>query len=179
MKSHILYFLVLLLVALSAPLVTQSQAQKADPALLAEINKIRAIDNHTHVPKVVGPGEKDDDYDALPCSGYVEPGADPAMARADNPKYLEAWKDLYGYKYSDAAPEHVRELIAARQKVIAEQGDHFPLWALDKLGIEYMMANRIAMGRGLDPSRFLWVPYDDALMLPFDSRNLADTPDRK
>src|SRR5690349_5291840 len=62
---------------------------------------------------------------------------------------------------------------------MAEQGDHFPVWALDKLGIEYMMANRVAMGRGLDPARFLWVPFDDALMIPFDARNLADTPDRK
>ncbi len=38
-----------------------------DPQILAEVNRIPAVDNHTHVMKVVGPGEKDDDFDALPC----------------------------------------------------------------------------------------------------------------
>src|SRR5437773_1872471 len=47
-------------------LIRVAGAQNSDPQLLAEINKIKAIDNHTHPPKVVGPGEKDDDFDALP-----------------------------------------------------------------------------------------------------------------
>src|SRR6266404_7168674 len=178
MKSHILYFLVLLLVALSAPLVTQSQAQKADPALLAEINKIRAVDNHTHVPKVVGPGEKDDDFDALPCDP-LEPTETPLMARPENPKFLEAWQKLYGYKYSDIDPEHVHELVAMKQKVQKEQEDNYPAWVIDKLGIEYMLANRMAMGRGLNPPRFIWVPFDDALMVALNNHAMADTPDRK
>src|SRR5262249_34695079 len=36
-----------------------------------------------------------------------------------------------------------------------------------------------AMGRGLVPSRFLWVPFDDALMYPVDTQSMTDTPDRK
>jgi len=48
-------------------LLSASHAQSADPQLLAEIQKIKAIDNHSHPPKVVAPGEKDDDFDALPC----------------------------------------------------------------------------------------------------------------
>ncbi|HEV2962809.1 MAG TPA: hypothetical protein VG649_13350, partial [Candidatus Angelobacter sp.] len=44
-----------------------ARAQSPDPQLLAEINKIKAIDNHSHPPKLVSPGEKDDDFDALPC----------------------------------------------------------------------------------------------------------------
>jgi hypothetical protein len=150
-----------------------------DPYLMAEINKIKTVDNHTHVPKVVASGEKDDDYDALPCSGYLETNDDPAMARPDNPLFLEAWQKLYGYKYNDKAPEHVRELLATKQRVMQEQGDHFPTWVLDQLGTEYMLANRVAMGRGLDPSRFLWVPFDDALMYPLNTQSMADTPDRK
>jgi hypothetical protein len=50
---------------------------------------------------------------------------------------------------------------------------------LDKLNIQYMLANRVAMGRGLNPHRFLWVPFDDALMLPLDNTPVADNPDRK
>lgn len=154
-------------------------AQPPDPELLAAIRAIPAIDNHTHVPAVTAPDQpKDTDYDALPCSGYVAPSPDPFLTRPDNPKYLEAWQQLYGYPYQDATPAHVQELIAARDRIRAEQGDNFPAWVLDRLHIEAMLANRIAMGRGLPASRFPWVSYVDALMTPFDAASLADTPDR-
>jgi len=171
---------ILLLLPLAALLANYSAAQGAsDPALLAEINKIKAVDNHTHVPKVLGPGEKDDDYDALPCSGYLEPSADPGMARPENPLFLAAWQKIYGYKYDDRSPEHIRELLAIKQEVANREGENFPAWVLDRLGIDYMLANRVAMGRGLNPPRFLWVPFDDALMLPLHADSMADTPDRK
>jgi predicted TIM-barrel fold metal-dependent hydrolase len=150
----------------------------ADPSLSAEIDKIKAVDNHTHVSKVVGPGEFDRDFDALPCD-VIEGGADPLAARPENPQFLEAWQMLYGYKHDDRERAHVQELLAAREKVMREQGDNFPSWVLDRLGIEYMLANRVAMGRGLNPPRFLWVPFDDALMSPLDAESVADTPDKK
>ena len=40
-------------------LAVMLRAQTADPQLLAEINKIKAIDNHSHPPKLVAAGEKD------------------------------------------------------------------------------------------------------------------------
>src|SRR6185437_2047528 len=40
-----------------------ARAQAPDPQLLAEIQKIKAIDNHSHPPKLVSPGEKDDEFD--------------------------------------------------------------------------------------------------------------------
>jgi predicted TIM-barrel fold metal-dependent hydrolase len=150
----------------------------ADPSLLAEIDKIKAVDNHTHVVKVVAPMEQDRDFDALPCD-VIEGGADTLAARADNPQFLEAWRTLYGYKYNDRERPHVQELIAAREKVMREQGDNFPSWVLDRLGIEYMFANRVAMGRGLNAPRFRWVPFDDALMSPLPADAVADTPDKK
>jgi predicted TIM-barrel fold metal-dependent hydrolase len=149
-----------------------------DPSLLGEIEKIKAVDNHTHVSKVVSAGEADRDFDALPCD-VIEGGADTLMSRADNPQFLEAWRALYGYKYDDRAPEHVKELIAAREQVIREQGDNFPSWVVDRLGIEYMLANRVAMGRGLNPPRFRWVPFDDALISPLKAASVADNPDKK
>src|SRR6266566_6869496 len=149
-----------------------------DPQILAEVNRIPAVDNHTHVMSVVTPGEKDDDYDALPCDP-LEATDTPFMARPENPKFLEAWQKLYGYKYNDQQPEHVRELIAAKQQIQREQGDNYPAWVLDKLNIQYMLSNRVAMGRGLNPRRFLWVPFDDALMVPLDNSAVADNPDRK
>jgi predicted TIM-barrel fold metal-dependent hydrolase len=149
-----------------------------DPQILVEVNKVRAIDNHTHVPKIVIPGEKDDDFDALPCDP-LEPTEPPLMARPENPKFLEAWRKLYGYRYNDHDPAHVRELLTTKQRIAKEQGDNYPAWVLDQLGIEYMLSNRVAMGRGLQSARFLWVPFDDALMTPLDNSSLADNPDRK
>ncbi len=154
------------------------QAQNPDPQLLAEIQKIKAIDNHSHPPKVVGPGEKDEDFDALPCDP-LEPSVPTTTSRPENPQYIAAWKALYGYKYDDAAPEHLKELLAAKKKIMDEQGDWFPNWVLDQLGIETELANRVAMGRGLQPPRFRWVPFDDALMYPLKNNGLAtESPDR-
>jgi predicted TIM-barrel fold metal-dependent hydrolase len=173
MKTKILLMALLLLLAHWA------LPQTADPQLLSEIKKIKAIDNHSHVPKVVGPGEKDDDFDALPCDP-LEPSDPPTPSRADNPQFLPAWKALYGYQYNDRSPEHVRELMQTKQRVMQQQGDQFPSWVLDRLGIETELANRVAMGRGLQPPRFRWVPYDDALLLPLNNASLAnETPDRK
>jgi predicted TIM-barrel fold metal-dependent hydrolase len=43
-----------------------------------------------------------------------------------------------------------------------------------------MLANRVAMGPGLAPPRFLWVPFEDALMYPLSNTGLAaKNSDRK
>jgi hypothetical protein len=153
--------------------------QTADPQLLAEIDKIKAIDNHSHPPKLVAAGEKDDDFDALPCDP-LEPSDPTTVSRPDNPQYIAAWKALYNYPYNDRAPEHIKELLQTKQKVMQEQGDNFPNWVLDQLGIETELANRVAMGRGLQPPRFRWVAFDDALMFPLKNSALSsETPDRK
>ncbi len=167
----------LILLACSAARTGFSQSVP-DTNLLAVINQIKAVDNHTHVEKVVDSGAKDDDYDALPCD-LLQPSPDAAMGRPDNPLFVEAWQRLYDYKYSDTSAEHVRELLAAKQQIKREQGDRYPAWILDKLGIDYMLANRIAMGRGLESPRFRWVPYDDALLFPLNNQSMIDTPDRK
>lgn len=166
-----------LVVFLFACVLAAAAQYAPDPALLAEIQKIPAIDNHTHVMKVTAPGEKDTEFDALPCE--VEPWDLPVFLRPDRPEVVQAWKALYGYKYDDQSPEHVKELIAAREKVMQQQGDNFPTWVLDRLNTKIMFANRIAMGRGLSAPRFVWVPYDDALLFPLNNASMADTPDRK
>jgi predicted TIM-barrel fold metal-dependent hydrolase len=170
------FFFVAVLSFLFIPIL---QAQTADPQLLAEINKIKAIDNHSHTPKLVSPGEKDDEFDALPCDP-LEPSDPTTISRPENPQYLAAWKALYGYPYNDRSPEHLRVLLDAKKRVRQQQGDNFPNWVLDQLGIQTEFSNRIAMGRGLQPPRFRWVPFDDALLLPLNNSTVAnETPDRK
>jgi uncharacterized protein len=155
-----------------------AKAQAPDPSLMAEIRKIRAIDNHSHPPRAVAGGERDDEFDALPCDP-LEPTAPNTMTRPENPQYLAAWKALWGYSYDDRTDAHVRELLAAKNKIRQEQGDHYSAWVLDHLGIEMEFANRVAMGHGLDPERFRWVPFDDPLLFPLNNSALAaETPDR-
>ncbi len=143
----------------------------ADPAIKAEINRIKAIDNHAHPLRFVGKGEPDDnEYDALTFE-EMEPSTSPLPLKLspDNPEYVAAWHALYGYRYSDMNETHVRELLATKQRMMNERGDNYPAWVLDKLGIETMFANRVAMGRGLTAPRFRWVAFDDALIFPLSN----------
>jgi len=154
-------------------------AQTADPALMAEIHRIKAIDNHSHPPRVVGPGEKDDEFDVLPCYP-LEPTPTNLTLRPENPMYLAAWRALWSYPYQDSSPGHIATVLAQKKRAKEAQGDKYAGWVLDKLGIETELANRVAMGRGLVPPHFRWVPFDDALLFPLNNDALAaETPDRK
>ena len=156
-----------------------AQTTGIDPALMAEIRRIRAIDNHSHPPRLIAQGEKDDEFDALPCDP-LEPTPAGLTTRPENPQYLAAWQELWGYKYADRAPDHVREIVAAKARARAAHGDEYPSWVLDRIGIDVQLSNRIAMGRGLDDAHHRWVPFDDALIFPLDNGALAaQTPDRK
>src|SRR5438270_13848165 len=89
----------------------------ADPALLAQINRIKAIDNHAHPLKYVAPGEKpDDEFDALPLDA-IEAFPSPLRLSPANPEFIRAWHDLYGYTCNDMNPAHVAELMQAKQRV--------------------------------------------------------------
>jgi len=86
-----------------------------------------------------------------------------------NLEFVDAWRDLYGYKHDDMSQAHVRELLETKQRVAREQREKFPSWVLDRLGIETMFANRVAMGRGLVAPRFRWVSFVDALIFPLNN----------
>jgi len=122
----------------------------ADPGLLSEIQRIRAIDNHAHPVRVTPQGEPPDRfYDALPVEN-LEPGSDPLIFR----------------------PGAVTPL-AGKRDAMAQRGVDYPSWVLDQMGVETMLANRVEMGPGMQPPRFRWVPYADALLFPLDNSTLA------
>ena len=151
------------LLALLVALAPFAGAQlQIDPAIAAEIAKIKAIDDHAHP---VLPAAGDNGYDALPVE-HMDPYTEPVRTRAGSPLAAEASRQLFG--------DHTR------QELISQKREGYPNWVLDQLGIETMLANRISMGPGITPPRFLWVPYEDALMYPLDNRNLASAnSDRK
>jgi predicted TIM-barrel fold metal-dependent hydrolase len=150
--------------------VSNTPAQTtADPQLVDAIARIKAIDNHAHPLRYVAPGEKpDDEFDALPLDA-IGPIPLPVRLNPGNLEFVQAWRDLYGYRHDDMSEAHVRELLQTKQRIATEQGDRFPVWALDQLGIETMFANRVAMGRGLGTPRFRWVSFVDALLFPLSN----------
>jgi uncharacterized protein len=162
-------FAILLCLLLTTGSMKVGAQSAVDRDLLAEIFKIKAIDNHAHPLKYVAPGEKpDDEFDALPLDA-IGPIPLPVRLSPTNPEFIRAWHDLYRYSHSDMSEAHVRELMDAKQRVLKERGDSFPAWILDQLNIETMFANRVAMGRGLTAPRFRWVAFDDALIFPLNN----------
>jgi predicted TIM-barrel fold metal-dependent hydrolase len=159
----------LLLLAFSPFAVAQLPV---DPELAAEIAKIKAIDNHAHPVRPVVSTDKDTEYDALPVE-VMDPYTEPVRTREGSPLVIQAWKQLFGYAYDDRTPEHVRELQARKKQLLGEKRDDYANWVLDQLGIETMFANRVAMGHGLAAPRFLWVPFEDALMYPLNNSSLS------
>ena len=151
-----------------------------DPDIVAEVPRIRAIDNHAHPVRFVTAGEQPDrEFDALPVDN-MEPESYALNLRPSAPMLLAAWRMLYGYTQPDLAPEHLRDGQERKRRLIEQHGEQHPAWVLDQMGVEVMLANRVEMGTSIRPPRFLWVPYTDALMFPLDNSALAaKNPDRK
>jgi hypothetical protein len=157
-----------------------SGRQPVDPALAAYIAGIKAVDNHAHpmlpLPANVPP---DTDYDALPLDG-IPPFSLPWRLRPENPEWAAAARALYRVPARDTGKAYLDALGAARERVRAARGDSFPAWVLDQAGIAVMFANRISVAAGLAPPRFRWVPFDDPLLFPLDTRaEAARTPDTR
>jgi predicted TIM-barrel fold metal-dependent hydrolase len=161
-------------------LVLWIPAAAQDGGLLAEIEKIRVIDNHGHPLRVTGPNEKpDDEYDALTFD-EMEAFPAPVRIRPDNPEYLDAWNLLYGFPQRVINESNVKALMDRKRAAMQQHGDNYPAWVLDKLGIETLIANRVAMGRGLTAPRFRWVSMIDALMFPLNNEGARrENPDYK
>jgi predicted TIM-barrel fold metal-dependent hydrolase len=125
------------------------QPPPVDPQLAAAIAGIKAIDNHAH-PVLSAPGDRE--FDALPVD-HMEPQSDAVALR----------------------PGAFQTPFTAESKAAAkrERGDGYPAWVLDQMGVETMLANRVAMGTSVGPPRFRWVPYADALIFPLDNSRLA------
>lgn len=165
--------LTVMALGLSSAATIHAQAP-VDSSLAAFIARIRAVDNHTHANSVA---PVDSEADALPLDG-LPAFALPERLKPDGPPWIAAYRALYGYRYDDLSEPHITELRAAMRRVASAQGTQFPEWALDKIGTEVMIANRIAMGPGLTPPRFRWASYVDALMLPLSTRReAARSPD--
>ena len=156
---------------LLTPCARTAPPEEPDRQIAEEVFRIRAIDHHAHPLRATRGGEEDREYDALPPDA-LEPPPLPARLSPANPEYVGAWRDLWGYRHEDMSEAHAREVTEARARVARERGEGYPAWVLDRLNIDVMFANRVAMGRGLTPERFRWVSFVDALILPLSSEQV-------
>jgi uncharacterized protein len=173
-------FAATILFATIAHAPAQSGDLPIDPTLAARIDAIPAIDNHAH-PLLAPPAfATDRNFDALPVD-TMEPYTDPAGMSPNLPALHDAWKALFNFDGQPPLnPEGLKRLDAAREKTRQQQGEAYSTYILDKANISTMLANRVAMGTGVQPPRFRWVPYADTLLFPLDNSALAAaTPDRK
>jgi hypothetical protein len=141
-----------------------SAGSEIDPQIAREIGRIKAFDNHAHPVRPTPAGEAPDkEFDALPVDN-LDPQSDPIRQRPTSPEVLAAARELFGGDKARAMRVH--------------QAD-YATWVLDQLGIDVMLANRVAMGPGLPASRFVWVPFADALMYPLNNSPLIHNPDHR
>lgn len=141
-----------------------SARDDSDPRLLAEIARIRAIDNHTHDdPADPQRGARWKPESPLGAADYP----DVVPLRRDNVEWLQAWRLLYGYQHRDMEPAHLREVLATKQRLLRENGERWPTMVLDKAGVEIALVNATQLGAGQRDGRFRWVPYADPLLWPF------------
>ncbi|MBV9158238.1 MAG: amidohydrolase family protein [Acidobacteriaceae bacterium] len=150
-----------------------------DSSIDSELHQIRAIDNHAHPLKVTADGETDRDFDALPADA-IQDLSIPTPFRENSPYFPEAWHALFGYKYRDVKPEHLSELQQTKRTLAKQKGDLYPSWVLNQANTDIMLANRVAMGRGLTGDRFKWVPYADMFLFPLNNSAIkAQDPEHK
>lgn len=175
-----MHFRTRLPLALFAVLAACAPSADVDASLESYINSIKSVDAHAHPLRYTAPGApKDTDFDALPLDG-LPPFNVPLGLRPENPPYRAAQRALFGMTSNDTGAAYTKALVAARNKVMSAQADKYPAWALDQSNIDVMLSNRIAMGPSLDPARFKWIAFADALMLPLDIKGEATlTPDVK
>jgi predicted TIM-barrel fold metal-dependent hydrolase len=141
-----------------------------DSGLVAYIASVRAIDNHAHPMRPVPVGAPaDTEFDALPLD-EIPNFPLPWRLRLDNPEWRMAQAALFDIPNTGTDSIFRAALHARRAAELRQRGDGYPAWVLDRAGIDVMLANRIVVGPGLTPPRFRWVAFDDALMLPLDTR---------
>ena len=168
-----------LALALATAVTSLAQQPSVDPDLAREIDSIPALDNHAH-PMLSPPADATDrDFDALPVDSMA-PQTDPVALRPDWPPLHDAWLALFNIDlHPPLTPDTQKQLDAARARVKSREGEHYSAYVLDKSGIDIMVANRVAMGTGVQAPHFLWVPYEDALLFPLNNSSMAaQTPDR-
>ena len=162
-KEYRTYFLLSFLILIAIFLASCARTIP-DPVLVKRIAKIRAIDNYcTMFSTYANQGTEEEPADLLGQPRFQGP----STLRSDNPHWIDAWRDLYGYKYNDMEKGHLSLLFKEKQRIKRQQGDNYPIWVLDKLGIGTALVPWQEPDLGQTPPRFYWVEGVDDFLIPF------------
>lgn len=155
----------------AALFVNGAAQERIDPALAAEIARVRAVDNHCHCDPAgvarAGKWSRDNPLGAPPYPAVVR-------LRVDNPEWLPAWRALYGYRFSDMSGPHLGGLFETKLRLLRGEGERWPALVLDRAGVETALVNADELGPGLAAPRFRWVPFADPLLRPFAGGDRLD-----
>jgi predicted TIM-barrel fold metal-dependent hydrolase len=145
--------------------VSAQQLSPTAASLLQEINGIKTVDNHTHLPF----SDDDTNYDALRCNTLTTVSKDPFPLRNEDGVFDLAARTLFGLK--EPGGDALNKAEAAAKNAKRQQlGDKYTEWALDQVGNQTVFANRTEMpATNPNPERIKWVPYDDALLFPLNN----------
>jgi predicted TIM-barrel fold metal-dependent hydrolase len=148
-----------MLVLLAAGVRGQDQP---DPALLAVVRGIRAVDNHSHIPP-------SDVLPVLPADGSLgrTPFPYPLRLRLDNPEWSRAWAALYGTSEAPVTRALAEQVVRRKVELMRAKGPYWPLWAMDSANIETALVN--GPQRPERSPRLRWVPHANTLINPFGS----------
>src|SRR5436190_3219917 len=136
---------------------------EVDPALAAAITNIRAIDNHSH-DDFASPNRGKNWSLAEPLGRSPYPDVLPLERH--NPDWMRAWRALYGYRYNDMNPDHLRALLQTKLAMMGKAGENWPAWVLDKAGVDIAFVNAAHLGPGQQHARCRWVPFTDPMLWP-------------
>ena len=128
------------------------------------------IDNHAHPSQLLASGEKDADADALPPDA-ISDLALPTPMLEGSPLLPEAWRAMFQLKASGAMSQTQSDALhRKREHLQKSKGDGYPAWVLNQTDTVVMLANGVAMGRGLTGDRFKWVPFVDMFLFPLQNK---------
>lgn len=153
-----------------------------DSGLLRIIEAIEAIDDHAH-PLPLGVEGTGDPKHPINLYDYELP----KRMRQDNPEYLDAWAALWGYEHRDFHVAHLAELMERKSTIMAEKGDGYNSWVLDRINIDRMVNINSDMHDSLPTTRFPWCAHVEWMLWPLacepmpggPSKLLSDTMTRK
>src|SRR4051794_8013589 len=130
------------------------EGTRPDASIYNELSHLPAIDNHAHPVKVLARGEEDTEVDALPPDA-ISDLALPTPMLDGSPYVPQAWRALFNFvPAATDSQAQSRALLRKREDLQRSKGDAYPVWVLNQTDTAVMLANRVAMGRGLTTDRF-------------------------
>jgi uncharacterized protein len=136
-----------------------------DAGIARDVASIQAVDQHAHPVAVGVELAGDPERPIQPYDVRL-----PLRMRPANDEYLDAWADLWGYEERDWSTSKLASVVDKKEATIAEKGDGYNVWVLDRLNIQTQIGIAPGPNPSLPPPRFRWCAFSDWFLWPFPVR---------